>query len=184
MTRVRIFVIALIAATSSLSMYHDPAYDLLDDSDYARMRSDSTQGPALSAPLDGSPYWESYNQWLCFPTQKIEIDCLEAEYGEVRKLPVLHVTENSHYFEFSMDPEPAPDCDQVTGRWKILLKNEGVFCAYAAPLQELDVTAYDTDAEAGSVWIINLLKTSKGYWRFESQENRLHEEPDGPIEDR
>ena len=164
-------VIAVAAGLSSLSMYRNPATALLNEYDYARMENDFTHGPALSAPLNGSPYWATYNQWLCFSTQNIEISYVEAEYGEIRKLPTLHVTEGSHFFEFSMDPEPAPDFDNITEKWKALLKDEAEFCVYAAPLQELDASNYDTSAESASLWIIYQLKTAKGYWNFESDEN-------------
>ena len=168
----------MVAGLSSLSMYHNPSTDLLDEPDYERMRTDASQGPALSGPLiNGAVSWASYNQWLCFPAQNIDITCMEDEYGGgVRKVPALHVSEGSHYFEFSMDPEPTPDCDKITKRWKALLEDEGVFCAYAAPLQELDIGVYDTAAETGSFWIINQLKTAKGYWSFESDENWLGQE--------
>jgi len=149
--------------------------DLLDEHDYAQMENDFAHAPAMSAPLDGSPYWAAYNQWLCFPTQNIEISYVEAEYGEMRKLPTLHVTQDSHFFEFSMDPEPAPNFDNIAAKWKALLKDEAAFCVYAAPLQELDVTHYSTPAESASLWIVNRLKTSKGYWNFESDENWLKE---------
>ena len=179
-----ITIIAIAAGVSSLSMYRNPATDLLDEHDYERMRIDVSQGPALSGPLiSGSVSWASYNQWLCFPAQNIDVACAEDEYDEeTRKVPVLHVMENSHYFELSMDAEPAPDCDKVTERWKALLQDEGAFCAYAAPLQELDINAYDTHAEAGSLWIVNQLKTAKGYWHFESDENWLRQDDDDSIE--
>lgn len=172
---------AIATGLSSLSMYRNLATDLLDGHDYEQMRVDVSRGSALSGPLvNGSPTWASYNQWLCFPARDVEIACAEDEYDrEIRKVPVLHTTEGSHYFEFSMDAEPAPDCDKITERWKALLQDEGAFCAYAAPLQELNISAYDTQAEAGSLWIINQLKTSKGYWRFESDENWLRQDEDG-----
>lgn len=182
MTKFRVLLVAVITATFSLSMVHDPTYNLLNDIDYAKARSDAAQGPALTAPLDGSPYWSSYNQWLCFSSQNIEMSCLEAEYNGIKKVPVLHLTEGTHYFEFSMDPEPALDCNKVIDRWNALLKNELAFCAYAAPLQELDITAYDSNAETGSVWIINQLKTAKGYWKFESEENWLRDSDEDAIE--
>jgi hypothetical protein len=173
-----ISAIALVAGLSSLSMYRNPALDLLDERDYEQMRNDIAHGPALSAPLDRSPYWASYDQWHCFPTESIEISYVEAEYGEMRKLPTLHVTEGSHLYEFSMDPEPAPNFDNITNKWKALLQDEGTFCVYAAPLQELDVANNDTTAESASLWIIHQLKTTKGYWTFESEENWLKDDDD------
>ncbi len=166
-----ISIIAAVAALSSLSMYRNPVMDLLDEHDYEQMKSDFDRGPALSAPINGSPYWASYNQWLCFPTQDLEISYVEVESsGGTKKLPTLHVTEGSHFFEFSMESDLTPDYDKVTNHWKSLLQDEEAFCVYAAPLQELDVTNYDTPAETASLWIIDRLKTAKGYWSFETSE--------------
>jgi hypothetical protein len=171
-----ISVIVVAASLSSLSMYHNPAMALLNEHDYARVENNLTHGPALSAPTDGSPYWAAYNRWLCFPAENIEISYVEAEYGEIRKVPTLHVTEGSNFFEFSVDPEPAPHFDNITENWKALLKDETVFCVYAAPLQDLDVSNYETTVESASLWVINRLKTSKGYWKLESDENWLKDD--------
>jgi hypothetical protein len=124
MTKFHFLTITIIAGASNLSMYHDPSTDLLDDHDYERTCIDASQGPALSSPLDGSPHWASYNQRLCFPNENVDIECMEAEYGEIRRVPALHVTSSSHYYEFSMDPEPAPDCDAIIAHWKALLADE------------------------------------------------------------
>ena len=162
----------LLLGILNLSMYYDPNSELLSTADYEQIKLDSTRGPALSSYLDGkSLYWESYNTWQCFPTRDLEIDCMEAEYNGIKRVPTIHIIYNLHRFEFSMDPEPEPNCDIIIDRWKNLLLDENTFCTYAAFLQDLDLSDPDSIAKDGSVWIINQLKTSKGYWNFELEDN-------------
>ena len=168
-----ISLVAFASGISNLSMYSNPATHLLERHDYDRMQRELSSGPALSGPLDGSPYWSSYNQWLCFPTTNLDTECLETEFEDRRKIPALHITEGAHFFEFSLDPNPAPNCEKITKRWRALLRNESEFCVYAAPLQEFDTKASDVRGESGSVWIMRQLKTAKGYWNFESSDNWL-----------
>jgi hypothetical protein len=149
------FLIVLIAGMSNLSMYSDRYATVLDSSDYNWERVDAASGEsALSAPsIDGEPAWESYNQWQCFPSDGIEMQ--------------WHA---SHLYEFSMDADPEPDSDKVIDDWKKLLEDEGAFCVYAAFLQKLDYLPKDPSLE-GSLWITNRLKTRKGYWSFDAEDN-------------
>jgi hypothetical protein len=167
-------------ACSMLSMVEAPHSELLNDEDY-RLQSEAfaAHDSALSAPLDGkTPYWESYDQWLCFPADKVEVTCLEAEYGGIVPVPAIHVVQTGHYYEITMDPDPKPDCELVSRRWRELLDGESEFCAYAAPLQEHDAVPEDSGARDGSIWIVNRLKSSKGSWDFTTEENWLKD----PVE--
>ena len=174
MKKISIFALVLLTSAASLSMLRIPFTDILNGDDYKAVEIDARRGSALSAPLDGkTPYWESFNRWQCFPADQIETMCLEADYGTVRKVPAIHVSYGSHLYEFSMDPEPEPDCEKILDRWKQLLAGEDAFCTFAAFLQDLDTN--ETEAIDGSVWIINQLKTRKGYWSFEADENWIQE---------
>jgi hypothetical protein len=172
-----LFMIAALAGVSNLSMYSDHSISVLDSSDYNWEHLDRATGEsALSGFLvESKPTWESYNQWQCFPSDGIEMQCAEADYeGHVRRIPLIHVWHASHLYEFSMESEPEPDCDQVVGHWKGLLTGEDAFCVYAAYLQELEYLPKDPSLE-GSLWIMNRLKTRKGYWSFDSDENYIRE---------
>ena len=173
MKRTHSFALFTVLAGTTLSMSNGFYSDLLTPDDYRFQHEEArTRGPALSAPLDGkTPYWESFNQWLCLPAGSVEVTCLEADYAGSAMVPTIHVLNDGHYYEISMDPEPKPDCETITRHWAELLNGEHAFCAYAAPLQEYDGDLSDTGAKDGSVWIINRLKTGKGYWNFESPEN-------------
>jgi hypothetical protein len=175
---------AFLLACTTISMTDGFYSALLTEDDYKAQQQEATaRGPALSAPLDGkTPYWESFNQWLCFPVEAVEITCLEAEYGRIVKVPALHIVYGAHYYEFSMDPDPEPDCEAVTRYWRTLLEGEREFCVYAAPLQEYEGVPSESGAKDGSVWIINRLKSGKGYWNFETEDNWLKDDEETTIE--
>ena len=89
----------------------------------------------------------------------------------MKKVPALQVVYGSHFYEFSMDPEPRLDCEKIIDRWKNLLAGESVFCTFAAFLQNFDDGPPEPELKEGSVWIINQLKSAKGRWTFEEGEN-------------
>lgn len=179
MNKILLILTVFMATVSSLSLHYDPYSTLLNDDDLQKEQLDSTD-PALSAVLDGKePYWESFNLWQCFPTDKIRIECQEAEYHGPKWTPSLYVMSESHRFEFSMDPDPEPDCERIVANWKSLLEDERAFCVYAAFLQIAD-DVDESEARDGSLWIINELKTQKGYWKFEADEN-WKTEPKDPL---
>jgi hypothetical protein len=129
-----------------------------------------------------TPYWESYNQWLCFPAESVEVTCEEAEYDGVVRIPTLHVVQDGHYYEIGMEPDPKPDCERVTHQWRELIQGEHTLCAYAAPLQELTTIPAESGAKDGSLWIINSLKSGKGYWDVVTGENLLKDLEGIPTE--
>lgn len=178
MKNFRSLSIAILLACSTLSMTQAFHSGILNDDDYLLQEQEFTaHKPALSAPLDGkTPYWESFNKWLCFPADRVEVTCLDAEYDGIVQVPALHVVQNEHYYEISMDPEPKPDCALIARRWRELLDGEREFCAYAAALQEYDAVPPESGAKDGSVWIINRLKSDKGYRDFTADENWLKDD--------
>ena len=184
MKRSALLAITVLAGASSLSMSYNPSFNLLTSEDYHLMESDSARGPALSAILDGkTPYWESYNEWQCFPAKSVEIECVEAGDGDSTKIPILHVIYGAHYYEFSLDSEPEPDCGKITARWRDLLAGEDAFCAYAAFLEYFEEVPPDSDAKDGSTWIIKQLKTAKGRWTFDADENWIKDDLGWPDDD-
>ncbi|MGZ3709705.1 MAG: hypothetical protein ACXWP5_11550 [Bdellovibrionota bacterium] len=161
---------AFVAGLSCLSLFRGDPADLLSGEDYAQEESDRTDGHALSSALDDENPWESFNKWQCFPADSAEITCATAEYNGPKDVPILTVSYGTHHYEFSMDPEPEPDCAKVSAKWKNLLENQSSFCTYAAFLQYSEDASGTPDKDE-SVWIINQLKTGKGYWKFENKED-------------
>ena len=163
----------LLAFGSTLSMTQAPYSEILTENDYRlQWQEFSMHHPALTAPLDGiTPYWESFNQWLCFPAEKVEMTCLEDDYNGFVWVPALQVVQNDHYYEFVMNQPPDPDCELVKRRWHDLLDGERGFCVYAAVPQEGDMAPPESGTKDGYDWTIDRLKSSKGYWSFAADEN-------------
>ena len=177
MKKIPLLFTALSAGISSLSMSYDYSSGILGEADTHFEEQERARGPALSAPSDDSgPYWESFNQWQCFPSENVEVSCAQAEYGQVVDVPILGLVYDSHYYEFSLDPDPKPDCRKVTEFWTKLLDGEDAFCAFGAFLQNYDGDLSRSGAKSGSVWIINRLKTRNGIWSFEASENWVKED--------
>ena len=174
----------LLLGCLTLSMAQVSPSKILNEEDYRlQWQEFSMHRPALTAPLDGStPYWESFNQWLCFPADKVELTCLEDNYNGVVWVPALHVVQNDHYYEFVMNQPPNPDCELVKRRWHELIDGEQEFCVYAAASQEYDTVPPESGAKDGSAWTIDRLKSSKGYWDFAADENWLYGPDDTPDE--
>lgn len=157
-----------------------PHSEVLTDEDYRmQWQAFAAHAPGLTA-LEGTPYWESYNQWLCFPAETVEVTCLEAEDNGVVWIPALHVVRDGHYYEISMDPDPKPDCERIKSQWQELIQGERELCAYAAPLQELTSIPAESGAKDGLLWSINCLKSSKGYWDVVTGDSSLKGDEDAP----
>jgi len=151
-----------------LGLRHSSSYDfsanILDGSDYLLEERDQMGPRALGSLLNDGISWESFNHWQCFPTQNIEIECAEADYGKIVKIPNLSVFAGSRRIDFSMDPEPAPDCEKIAKRWGDLLAGESEFCVYAAFLQTDGENPRVLDEISNSLWIASRLKSMKGTW--------------------
>ena len=165
--------ISLLLASGTLSMTRVPYSEILTKEDYQmQLQAFVAHKPEMTAFEGETPYWESFNQWLCFPAKNIEVGCEETDDdGDTTQIPLLRVIQDGHYYEISMDPDPKPDCERVKRQWRELMQDERELCAYAAPLQELKPVPAESGAKDGSLWIINCLKTGKGYWDVVTGEN-------------
>lgn len=163
----------LLLAGSTLSMTQVPYSDILTEDDYrVQWQEFSMHRPALTAPLDGiTPYWESFNQWLCFPGGEVEMTCLEDDYNGIVWVPALRVKQNDQYYEFVMNQPQNPDCELVKRRWHELIDGEQEFCVYAAEPQDPAAVLSEAEAKTGVDWTIDRLKSRKGYWSFTADEN-------------
>jgi hypothetical protein len=169
-----------IVGVLNSSMYVDPFAGLLSAEDFAQERTDADH-PALSSSLQEDPGWESFNTWSCFSARNLELECSELDFGAIH-VPTLRVIENSAAYDFSLDPEPNMDCEQIRDQWRQLLDGEPAICTYAAYLQDLPADSLrDGSLDSWTLWIVNRLKTSKGYWSI-SDHHAPHEEiPSKPL---
>lgn len=162
-----IIILVLISASASLAAFSLNYYDILNEKDIERQISDSEKGPTLSSGTYNSPQWESFNTWQCFSTSQIELNCLQIADMENTFVPDLQVLKNSRIYDFSLDPELELDCEENLNQWSALLQNEERFCTYAAYLQEVpEYIDLDQNITSAGLWIIEKLKTDKGYWNY------------------
>jgi hypothetical protein len=160
-------------------MYSNPYADLLNEEDREFERADREDGPELSAPLSENPRWESFNEWQCFSTQTLQLECTELDYGEMH-VPTLRIADAGHLFDFSMERESDLGCDKVLESWRNLLDGEDAFCVYAAYLQDLHAEHFSEEGvERWTLRILSQIKTRKGYLLEEdmmTEENATAEE--------
>jgi hypothetical protein len=164
-TRLRIAIV-LVSSLSCLSMASISHYELLNSDDQEKEAVDQKGTPALSSGLNAVPQWESFNTWQCFPTENIRLECTELDNGEIR-VPTLRFSKKSIMYDFSLDPEPGLDCDQILEKWATLLENQRSFCVYAAHLQKYPDNPFQSEGIAEwHLWIVNQIKTNNGYWKW------------------
>ncbi len=145
-------------------------FQLLSDEDVAlELQQKEELRPALSSPLDDDEQWEAYNQWLCFSVTSIELACSEVDYGGWRKIPSLRAHGANHRFEFDVSPERDWDCEATLQDWSRLLESSSEICVFAARLQPID--------ENSSLWYIERIKTTQGYWIEHSASKLTSDEP-------
>ena len=160
--RVSLIFAAGVACLSMSGVYF---YDFLSFEDLEREHFDRKSTPALSSSLDESPYWESFNEWHCYSTKNIRFECTELDYG-LMHVPTIRIADSSDLYDYSMDPEPDLDCEEILGEWKNLMEGERSFCVHAAYLQNLPYESYEAEGiRHWSLWILEDIKTSKGYWK-------------------
>jgi hypothetical protein len=165
MKKTAIFLTVFVAAVTSLSMYGAPYRDLLTEGDYRREQEDSKR-PAITAPdVDGVVDWQSFNQWQCFSTKQLKIECVPDEEGKDLCYPLVIVDESGDIFEFEISTGGGYiNSALILSRWKSLLADEETFCTYSAYIP-------DTSDPHEFVFDLNQIKTSKGYWDYSAEEN-------------
>lgn len=171
--KIRNYLFVFLMAFWSLSVPRLSQYSLLNKEDMGRVSLEVEHGPALSAPLDALPRWESFNNWFCFSTENIQLECTEI-LDTHEFVPTVSVTRDSIRFDFSLDAEPVVDCANVKANWEYLLQDQPSFCVFAAFLQNSPPDDLGIDAiKNWSIWITRTIKSKKGYWdAYEYQEQQ------------
>lgn len=151
------FSLIVMVAIANLSMIAIRPEDILSEDDLILELSERAS-PALSAAQNSTRYWESFNQWKCFSTEKVDTYCAETDEGRT-SLPTLLVSDDhGALHELSLDPEPDLNCEVTLHQWNEVLKNQRSFCTYAAYLQEVDA--------GHELWIVDRLKSYQGSWSY------------------
>jgi hypothetical protein len=177
MRKYAVFIAALFTAVTSLSMYRSPSRDLLNEDDYRQEQEDSKK-PAVTAPdLAGTGARKSFNQWQCFPSSQIKIECDPDEDTTTSEnqdicYPHLLVEEDADIFDFQLlTPDGYLNSNWILDRWSSLLRDEESLCVYSAYLP-------DISGPSGFVFSVDRLKTSKGYWDYDDEQNWKEPEED------
>ncbi len=158
MNRLRTIIILFLMNPFILSMYSGENHRLLNDEDFALVHISNRTGPALSSILGVEPYWRSYHEWLCFSSEELDLKISEHELEELTLVPTLAIWFDGHLYEFEVSTSTIGESGMdVYHEWEMLLENEDSFCVMAAFLQNLGT-------QDRSLWILQTLKTAKGYW--------------------
>jgi len=162
------FVLAITVplAAASLSMYRPSSLDLLTEEDYRQEQDDSKTPAVTAAPdVDGKIAWKSFNQWQCFPVSQLKFECDPDSEGQETCYPHLIVEQDGSVFDFQfLTPGDNLKSAVVLDRWNSLVANEESFCVYGAYLP-------DVSDSREAVFSVDRLKTAKGYWDYDSEEN-------------
>lgn len=136
---------------------------LLSAEDLAYEKAERERGPALSSAIDDPNPWATYNQWMCFGANQIEIETVEVKYRtEWEKTPQIVVTTPGQRIELSLDPSEPMNAEGVIRDWRDLFRHSSEVCFFAAFLQYMDS---DDESVVDSLWVLEQLKTESGYWR-------------------
>lgn len=133
---------------------------ILDKEDLVLELQDRKGPPALSSTLNQVNKWESYNQWMCVPSDWVSVVQFKIEYdGIAKNMPQVEFWVGNHLFEITLSADTNYDNQAIYKRWQNMIESHSEVCVYAAFLQNLKVE----NAE-GSLWIISRFKSANDYW--------------------
>ena len=135
---------------------------LLNENDMEFQRIDNANGVALGSELKSEHPWGSYNEWMCFPMSQVELTCADYDHGTL--VPSITVTTDNEIFLFDTYVENRLDCDETLSAWRQLLAGGSESCIFAAHMP--DVALGSIGNRPQSLWYINRLKGSGGYWNL------------------
>ncbi len=146
-------------------------YEILTSKDWEYMR-ESSHSPALSSTLQAKVQWKSYNEWQCFDANEIDLDFETVDYNGIRKIPTIFVMQIYPAKIFDLSPETNWRSVETLNYWKELVEGSSSVCIFAAYLQT-DEKGTPDEFES---WVIEDIKTRKGYWSSDDEEMQLLEE--------
>ena len=159
--------------TGALIRGESPILSLLNRADFEE--EENQQTPALSSGLNSPEDWESYNEWRCYQTERIELLCTEIDYGGLRKVPTIIATDEEGRIEYDVDPTFNWDCEFTLQEWRNLIKGSPQVCFLGAFLQSF--------GEKESLWMLSQVKSHNGYWKeYESEAYRYAQRDLGDTE--
>jgi hypothetical protein len=155
-----VIILGLFLVSSSSS---DVRYDqLLSKEDFEFQHTDNEKGMALASDPRSEQSWESYNQWLCFSTKNVELECADYDYGTL--VPSIRIEVRNRVFLFDTHVEDRFDCEQTLSIWSHLASGGGEVCIFAAHMPDVELGLDQNKPQ--SLWYINRLKGVGGYWNM------------------
>lgn len=136
--------------------------NLLNKFDFHLVYGLALDGPALESALDDENQWESFNEWICFSQEKLNIQC--AEYDDSVLVPSVFVENGDTTFEFDAHPEDGIDCDEAIQNWNALFEGSTQVCFMGAELPGV------FEDSAHSLIYLRAIKTENGYWSTDKGE--------------
>ena len=145
-----ILVLALIfVSAASLFFLFWGRYDfeILGYKDFELQKNQNR--PALTSSLREKPYWESFNEWRCYPTYSVQIHCYTLEgktpedFSPEKRNGKLYFStmtlwykNQSLLFESAYYLNDLSTCLEEGEEWRRLIKNQKTVCLFAAQLPE------------------------------------------------
>ena len=159
------FLLILFTFPFLTSLYNDRSYDLLEQTDWDLMQSDSYSAQ-LSSTLTDPEQWESFNIWQCFESRDLEIYTSGVNYdGEDKVIPAMF---NSNVFplkDFALYPEMHWRAKEIVKKWKKIINESESICIYGAKLPNANANT----ANEIEPWYIERIKTDNGYWSIKNE---------------
>ena len=176
MVRPKIFLLiitALFSISAISNTESDPTY-LLEDYDFELEEVTNNPTAPISIQDSNGQLVPSYNEWICLSSQDLVLTCSEHEFEEDETVivPMISVDDGNKVFEFEVSSSETLDCNDTLEQWVKLVDSENAICVLAAYLQNLTFKD-DEVIDNHSLWILDGLKTKKGYWFTPSLNERL-----------
>jgi hypothetical protein len=157
-------VAILIPCNSQGFLYHGP----LTKEDLAIQVTDRENGPVLSSSIEDPNRWESFNQWICFPSKDLKVLKVEIEYdGRTKSIPQIDGEKSGHLFQISLDGDMDGNFEHMFEKWRQIVRASREVCVYAAFLQEGPMIGQLTS----SLWIIDRIKGDGGQWTLDEEQS-------------
>jgi hypothetical protein len=154
------FLLALALMIISVSAFSHFNGSILVEEDFLLAKEDNSHGPALSSAPNEEIQWESFNQWMCFPSVNLSYEC--AQYDEKIFVPSIRVQTEEQEFHFDTHVEDQIPCKETLINWRRMATESSEVCVFAAPMP--DTNMGEERGIPQSLWYIHTLKTADGYW--------------------
>lgn len=160
----KILFLFSLALITSFNFQRD--YELLNETDYQLALQDNIS-PAISIPNEDGTWLYSYNKWMCFPAEYLDINKSKVNYNGWKELPSI----NTNYSEkktlvFELDHDEDWDTNSIVLKWIEELTNSQSVCIFGAFLE-----SYDNEY----IYFIEKIKFENSYWDRSEELDRINE---------